>query len=364
MTNAAAVSAQEVAALRDSVREVIRRRGDHALRDAFGSASRYDADLWTTLCQQVGVAALAIPEEYGGVGASWLETAAVTEELGGSLSGVPMLASAVMATGALLLSGDDAVCTQLLPDLADGSRTAALCWSAHQDWNRSGVAADAGLLTGTANYVINAESADLLVVFAGSAADTRPATLHYVDAATAGVDVTPLPVLDPTRPMARVTFNDVPASAVSSDPGVFSRLRDLTWALLAVEQVGGAAAALDLTVEYTKSRKQFGRVIGSFQALKHRMADMYADVETSRSIAYAAVEAIVSGAADASEVAASAHVYCSEAFRRVTGEAIQLHGGIGITWEHDIQLYFKRAQGSSQLLGQPHEVIAELSANL
>ncbi|MFW0789154.1 acyl-CoA dehydrogenase family protein [Gordonia sp. CPCC 205333] len=364
MTSAATASPEEVAALRDSIREVLRRRGDTALRDAIGSATRSDTELWSTLCEQVGVAALAIPETFGGAGASWLETAAVVEELGASLTSVPMLTSAVMASGALLFSGDDTACAELLPDLAEGSRTAAVCWASAHDWHHSGVVADAGLLTGTADYVINGESADLLMVFAGSAIDTRPATLHYVDASTAGVAVTPLPVLDPTRPMARITFTEVPATAVSSGPGVFGRFRDLTWALLAVEQVGGAAAALDLTVDYTKSRKQFGRAIGSFQALKHRMADMYTDVETSRSIAYAAVAAIVSDVADAGELAAAAHVYCSEKFRNVTGEAIQLHGGIGITWEHDIQLYFKRAQGSSQLLGQPHEVVAERAAAL
>lgn len=364
MTMQATASAEEIAALRDSVREVLRRRGEDALRTAVESPKRYDAELWSTLCEQVGVAALAIPESYGGVDASWIETAAVVEELGRALAPVPMLTSAVMATGALLLSGDDAACTELLPALAEGTRTAALCWSSAHDWSSSGVVADAGLLTGTADYVLNGESADLLIVFAGSADDARPTTLHYVDASAPGVEIAPLPVLDPTRPMARVSFSDVVATAVPSDTGIYSRLRTLTWSLLAVEQVGAAAAALDLTVEYTKSRKQFGRVIGSFQALKHRMADMYADVETSRSIAYAAVDAVIVGSAQAGELAASAHVYCSEALRRVTGEAIQLHGGIGITWEHDIQLYFKRAQSSSQLLGQPHEAVAELAKNL
>lgn len=356
-----AASTEEIAALRDSVREVIRRRGDGALRTAIATRGRYDAALWTTLCEQVGVAALAVPEVYGGADASWLETAAVVEELGGALAAVPMLPSAVMATGALLFSGDEAACAALLPDLAASARTAALCWASADDWGTPGVVADGGLLSGTAHYVLNGESADVFVVLAGTAG--RPATLHYLDA-TVGVDVTPLPVVDPTRPLARVTFTDAPATAVPASPDLYRRVRSLTWALLAVEQVGGAQAALQLTVDYTKSRRQFGRTIGSFQALKHRMADMYADVETSRSIAYAAVAAVVDGSPEADELAASAHVYCSDAFTRVTGEAIQLHGGIGITWEHDIQLYFKRAQGSSQLLGQPHEVVAELASKL
>lgn len=353
-------STEELAALRDSVREVIRRRGDGAVRAAIGTRTRSDTALWSTLCEQVGVAALAVPEVFGGADASWLETAAVIEELGAALAPVPMLPT-VMATAALLFSGDESACTALLPALADGSRTAALCWAAAGDWSTPGVVADGGLLSGTAHYVINGESSEVFVVLAGTAG--RP-TLHYLDSTADGVDVTPLPVVDPTRPMARVTFADAPATAVPAGPDLYQRVRTLTWAMLAVEQVGAAHAALHLTVDYTKSRKQFGRIIGSFQALKHRMADMYADVETARSIAYAAVEAVVAGSPDADELAASAHVYCSAAFTRVAGEAIQLHGGIGITWEHDIQLYFKRAQGSSQLLGQPHEVVAQLAAKL
>lgn len=358
------VSAEELAALRDSVADVLRRRGEGALRAAIESDGRIDRELWQTLCEQIGVAALAIPEAYGGAGATWAETAAVVEEFGATLAALPMLSSAVISTGALLLSGDETACNALLPGLAAGESTATLCWADSRDWQRSGIVAEGGLLNGTAEYVINGESAGVLLVLAGTAAEPAPTTLHHLPASTPGVEITPLPVVDPTRPLARVSFTDVPATAIVARADLFARVRTLTWAMLAIEQVGAAQSALDRTVEYTKSRKQFGRVIGSFQALKHRMADMYTSVETARSIAHAAVTAVVAGDADADELAAAAHVSCSEAFRSVTAEAIQLHGGIGITWEHDIQLYYKRAQGSAILFGQPHEVVAELSASL
>ncbi len=159
-------------------------------------------------------------------------------------------------------------------------------------------------------------------------------------------------------------FDEVASAAIPAPDDLASRLRALAWALLSAEQVGGAQRALDLTVEYTKSRKQFGRTIGSFQALKHRMANMYVLVETARSISRAAVAALAADDPDADDLALAAHVYCSDAYRRVAGEAIQLHGGIGITWEHDIQLYFKRAQATSQMLGAPHTAVTEAARAL
>ncbi|AZG45848.1 acyl-CoA dehydrogenase family protein [Gordonia insulae] len=356
--DATPISAEEREALAEAIRDLVDRRADSAsARAAMTATPRLDRGLWTTLCTEIGVASLPIPEEFGGAGATFAETAAVLEELGRALSPVPVFASA-LATAAVLLADDADISRALLPDIASGQRIATLCWAGPDGWARPGVTADAGLLTGTADYVLDGESADLLIVLAGGA-DT--ATLHAVDATAAGVTVVPLPVVDPSRPLARIEFDEVAAQTISSGPDLTGRLRTLAWALLSAEQVGGAAAALELTVDYTKSRKQFGRIIGSFQALKHRMADMYALVETARSISRAAVAAVASGDPNADELAAAAHVYCSEAFTTVTGEGIQLHGGIGITAEHDIQLYFKRAHGSAQLFGQPHEVVAELN---
>lgn len=355
------ISAEEREALRETISALLRQRSDSAaVRATMASTPRIDRALWHTLSTEIGVAALPIPEEYGGAGASFVETAVVLEELGGSLSSVPVYSSA-LATAALIESGDDDAASRLLPGIAAGEQVVALCWADTAGWSSPGVRAEAGLLSGTAHYVLDGECADHLIVLAGT--DAGP-TVHEVDARAEGITITPLPVLDPTRPLSRIAFDNVPATSITARSGMIGALRAAAWALLSAEQVGGAARALDLTVSYSRERRQFGRAIGSFQALKHRMADMYALVETSRSISKAAIDALAFGSADAAELAAAAHVHCSEAYATVAGEAIQLHGGIGITWEHDIQLYFKRAQSSSQLFGQPHEILAQWSDGL
>ncbi|MGC4935399.1 acyl-CoA dehydrogenase family protein [Gordonia sp. DT30] len=356
-----AVSPEDRRALRDSVATLLRQRADStAVRKAMTSTPRIDRSLWQTLCAEIGVAALPIPEEFGGAGASFVETGLVLEELGGATASVPVFSSA-LAAAAILATGDDAAAARLLPSIATGEQVVALCWAEGAGWSAPGVRAEAGLLSGTAHYVLDGECADHLLVLAGT--DAGP-TVHDVDARAEGVTITPQPLLDPTRPLATVTFDDVPATTITARTGTVVALRTAAWALLSAEQVGGAARTLDLTVRHSQERTQFGRAIGSFQALKHRMADMYALVETSRSLATAALEALAAGSADAADLAAAAHVHCSEAYCRVAGDAIQIHGGIGITWEHDIQLYFKRAQSSSQLFGQPHEVVAELARRL
>jgi len=356
--SAEVISADDLAALRDSVVDLIARGGGStAVRAAIAAPQRTDGQLWAGLTE-IGAAALAVPEELGGAGAGWGSLSAVVEEVGAALAPVPLLSSAVMATGALMMAANNsstvpAELGDLVEALASGERTATLCLAGETSWDTPGVSADGGLLTGTAHYVTDAEAATDLVVLAGPGPH---ATVHVIAADSPGVEVVPVATMDPTRPLSRVRFTEAAAEAFPAPADLLPRLRDLVWALLAVEQVGAAAAALRLTVEYTKTRKQFGRVIGSFQALKHRMADMYADVETARSIAYAAVDAIDTPAG--AELAAAAHVHCSEAFSHIVAEAVQLHGGIGITWEHDIQLYFKRAHGSAQFFGQPVDVVA------
>lgn len=353
------IDTEEQAALRDSVASLLRQKADSAaVRAAMAAPERYDRALWSTLCEQIGVAALAIPERFDGVGASLTETQVVLEELGRHLAPVPMLGSAVLATSALVLSGDDEVCAAALPALASGEKIAALCWADASGWHNTGVQAGGGILSGTAHYVLDGESADILLVLAKSGGLV---TLHQVDATADGVTRTAKPTMDPTRPLTSITFDDVDAVTIPTPSGFEDTLRAIAFVALSAEQVGASRAALDLTVEYTKSRKQFGRAIGSFQALKHRMADMYALAETAHSISYAAVDALVTGAPDALELADTARVYCSEAFSHIAGETIQLHGGIGITWEHDAQLFFKRAHGSAQLFGQPRESLERLA---
>ncbi|WP_045824364.1 acyl-CoA dehydrogenase family protein [Williamsia herbipolensis] len=357
------VDTAEQSALRDSVRTVLARQGGSAsLRAAMAATPRFDGSLWRTLAEQVGVAALAVPERFGGVGATLVESHIVLEELGRSLHPVPML-GAVLATQALLLTRDDDACARLLPGIAEGSSVAALCWADESGWDTRGVVADGGLLTGTAHYVLDGEYADVFLVIARSGTHT---TLHEVSPDADGVSRTPLPVLDPTRPLTRVTFDDTPAQTIAAPGDLIGRLQAVASVALSAEQVGVSAELLDRTVAHTSARTQFGRPIGSFQALKHRMADMFVAVESARSISYAAAHALAhdSGPDGADPTIAAARIHCSRAAAAVAGEAVQMHGGIGITWEHDVQLYFKRAHTDAQLFKRPQTANEGLARTL
>ncbi|MEE2031504.1 acyl-CoA dehydrogenase family protein [Rhodococcus chondri] len=339
---------EDRAALRESVRNLLAKHSDSAaVRKAISSPDGYDRELWSRLVEQVGVAALAVPEEYDGVGASLAETHVVLEELGRSLTPSPFLGSAVLAAQALLLSGDTDAAPRLLPGIAAGD-VVALCWASEAGWHTPGVRVDGDVLTGTANYVLGGDVASSLLVLA-TEGDTI--ALFEVDPEADGVARRRVPTMDPTRTLSEVSFSAVAARRLSSPDDLADRLRTVALIAVSAEQVGAAQAALDLTVEYAKNRKQFGRVIGSFQALKHRMADMYALVETARSMSHAA--ALSQDPQDAY----AAKIYCSEAFEQVAAETVQLHGGIAITWEHDAQLFFKRAHGTAQLFGQPREYL-------
>ncbi|GAA2055043.1 acyl-CoA dehydrogenase family protein [Williamsia deligens] len=358
------IDTEEQAALRASVADVLRRQaGPDRLRSAMAATPRTDRDLWATLSGQVGVAALSIPERFGGVGASLVETHIVVEELGRTLAAVPMLGSAVLATQALLHSRDDDACDRLLPAMAEGETVAALCWADEAGWGRGGVTATGGLLTGTAHYVLDGEFADVLLVIARAGGQT---TLHEVAADADGVTRRPVPVMDPTRSMASISFDETPSTPIAAPADLVERLLAVGAVALSAEQVGVASAALQRTVEYTSTRTQFGRPIGSFQALKHRMADMFAAVETARSVSYDAVDALVRDSLDVDEAVAAARMLCSDTVTAVAGEAVQMHGGIGITWEHDVQLFFKRAHATTLLLNRPwtHAAAIETAAGL
>ena len=379
------VDTDEQAALRQSVAALLEKKSDSAaVRDAMTSADGFDPALWSTLVEQIGAAALSIPEEHDGAGATFIETHLVCEELGRRLTPSPMLGSAVLAAQAVLASGDAEAAARLLPSIAAGEQV-ALCWAGSGGWSIPGVRADSpanaasaadarsATLTGTAHHVLGADTASTLLVVAVSGDSVG---LFELPADADGVVVTRVPVMDPTRTLARVEFSGATATAITTRNSFLSRLRTAGWAAISAEQIGAARAILDATVQYTQERKQFGRVIGSFQALKHRMADMYVKVETARSLSYSAAAQVAhaqavdseqgagpesDAAAYAAEVeAAAAKVYSSEALQWITGEAIQLHGGVGITWEYDAHLYFKRAHGTAQLLGQPHELLSAL----
>ena len=352
---------EEQRALAQTVREVVARRADSAaVRAATETELGYDTALWQVLCEQIGVAALSIPEEYDGIGVGYLETHLVLGELARNLVPSPLLGSVVLGAQAVLAGGDAEACARLLPDVAAGAANLGLCWAGERGgWTASGLpvtaSADAGETTvdGTAHYVIGGHYADTFIVVAAAASGP---VLVEVPADAAGVEVEVTAAMDPTRPLARVAFSGATGTVIGAGAETVERVRAIALTALSAEAVGAAEHLLELTVEYTGQRKQFGRVIGSFQALKHRMADLYVLVETSRSIALAAAESLSATAA------ATAKAYSAESFETVAGEAIQLHGGIAITWEHDAHLYFKRAHGTAQLFGQPHELLTGLEA--
>ena len=388
--------------LRDAVRGLLARqqRGD----------AGDDKSLWRRLCGEIGVAGLAIPQRYGGAGAGPVETHIVMEELGRGLTCSPLLGSAVLTAQALLASGDTVACQRLLPAIADGSAVAALAWTApagHWDPGEAAYAAhpaarttaadaiqaiaeaagpDAGMgagtgagtgapkasvpsvsspddwvLTGEAHHVLDGDQADVLLAAARTPGGVG---LFEVDPRGRGVARAAVTTMDTTRRLAIVRLDRAPGRPIGAIPGsaALARARDLACIALSAEQVGAAQRALELTVAYTKVRVQFGRAIGSFQALQHRMAGLHVLVESARSLSYTAADAAAEGAADLGLHAAAAKVYCSEALARVAGEMIQMHGAIGITWEHDAHRYLKRAHGAGQLFGRPSEHAARVAA--
>jgi len=357
--------------LRDAVRGLLahdRRRAAAAPGPGPAGDPGSARPLWRRLCGEIGVAGLAIPQRYGGAGAGPVETHIVMEELGRDLTCSPMLGSAVLAAQALLASGDGAACQRLLPAIAGGTAVAALAWTARDGHWDPGLAActarpAAGdwVLAGEAHHVLDGDRADVLLV-AARAPDTI--ALFEVDPRDRGVTRGAAPTMDTTRRLAVVRLDGAAGRRAGSGDGraALARARDLACIALSAEQVGAARRALELTVAYTKTRVQFGRPIGAFQALQHRMADLHVLVESARSLSYAAASAAADDRPGLGLRAAAAKVYCSEALARVAGEMIQLHGAIGITWEHDAHRYFKRAHGAVQLFGQPSEHVARIAA--
>jgi alkylation response protein AidB-like acyl-CoA dehydrogenase len=355
----------EQAELAATVRSLLAKHSDPAaVRAAVQTPTGYDEKLWSVLCAQVGAAALALPEEYGGAGFSLFETHVVLEELGAALTPSPLLGSAVLSAGAVLRSGDRALCEEMLPRIAEGTTVAALAWGAGwpvttEAW--TGASADGDRLSGAADLVLDGDTAGVLLVLAREGSGL---TLFRVDPEQPAVRRTHTPSIDQTIRFATVELDGARADRVADGVELWlPALRDVAAVAVTALQVGALQRCLDLTVAYSKEREQFGRPIGSFQALKHRMADMLVDVETSRSTAWAAAWSAATHAPDLAEKAALAKAWCSEALTRVAEETVQLHGGIAITWEHDAHLYLKRAHALSQLFGQPREHVQTLAAH-
>ncbi len=344
------VPTREHVELADAVAHLLDRRSDsQAVRRAVEQPTGFDPDLWATLCDQVGVAALAIPEEHGGAGFTLAETHVVLEELGRTLTPSPLLASVV--TAAALLAAEH---HEPLAGIATGT-VATLAWSGLTGSPDApvGVRWSDGALHGTVSPVLQGDAAELLLV---AAEHENGVGLFDVDPTATGLTRSRLAGMDPTLGFADFALDGVEAEPIVLDAAtVLTATHRVGTLATAALQVGCAQRGLDMTVEYSKQREQFGRPIGSFQALKHRMADLAVRVQMSRAGAWAAVQAHVHGAPNADRLAAAAASYCSESVMAVAAETIQLHGGIAITWEHDAHLVFKRAQALHQLFGLPHQ---------
>jgi alkylation response protein AidB-like acyl-CoA dehydrogenase len=369
---------EEQGLLAESARSFFQQYDSAAVRAAFASEAGYDAALWRRLIDELGWTGIAVPEACGGLGLGMVELCIVQLEMGRALYASPFFSSICLAANAVLAAGTEAQHRQWLPELVTGNRVAALACTGSQ--GRPGcegveaVLTPAGTgftLSGEASFVVFGHVADLLVIAARApgSSGVDGISLIALPSDTAGIDVKKLEALDVTRPYTRLRFDAVavPAEAVLGEPGAAAPALLRTLALgniaLAAEQVGGAERCLTFTTEYAKQRHQFGRPIGSFQAIKHRLADMMVLVEASKSAVYYAGCTAAEAPEQLAEAAAVAKAFCADAFFKCAGDAIQLHGGIGFTWEHDAHLFFKRARASANLLGDPihqREQVAQL----
>ncbi len=347
--------------LRKAVRRFLDDKSSEAeVRRLMETTDGYDTGVWQQMAGQLGLQGLAVPEEYGGSGYSYVELIVVFEEMGRALLCAPYFSSVALAANLLLSAGDDAAKKDYLPGIAAGTTRATVALAeASGRWDEQGVTVQAigsgqdWTLEGDKLYVLDGHIADLILVAARTAAGV---SVFAVDKGASGMETAPLATMDQTRKQAKVTFSSTPARLVGSDGqgwAAVSKMLDLAVVALAAEQVGGAQKVLDMAVEYAKVRVQFGRPIGSFQAIKHKCADMLLEVESSKSAAYYAGWAAAEDNDELPVVASLAKSYCSEAYFHAAAENIQIHGGIGFTWEHPAHLYFKRAKSSELLFGDP-----------
>ncbi|MBA8825971.1 hypothetical protein FHX42_003337 [Saccharopolyspora lacisalsi] len=341
--------------LRDSVRSLLRDRCDWtAVLARCESEHPYDRQLWSTLATDLGVTGLLVPEELGGAGAGPRELAVLAEELGSSVAPVPLLGSAVMATSALLACSEASVASEAVTTLATGSAVGTVAvplTTAPDDPFPESVRAQDATLSGTVPTVVDLEVADKAVVPA--IGEDGPG-LYLLDSSAPGVTRTPITPLDLTRRIGTLELDRVPAPRVATGPRAERALHHaLTTAagVLASEQVGLAQHCLDSTVDYVRTRYQFGRAVGSFQAVKHRLADLWAGISTARAVARDAADALTGSSEEAGISVAVAQSYCCDLVVLAAEEHLQLHGGIGMTWEHPAHLYLGRAKSSQLTLG-------------
>jgi alkylation response protein AidB-like acyl-CoA dehydrogenase len=347
--------------LRHSVRRFLADRSAEAeVRRLMDTEEGFDPAVWGQMAGQLGLQGLAIPEEYGGSGFGFLELEVVFEEMGRALLCAPYFATVALAGSALLSAGDETARKELLPGIARGETVATLAVTEEDgDWSPATIATTAvrdesgWRLNGVKDFVIDGHVADLLLIVARS---DDGLSLFAVDGAGDGVQRDALSTLDQTRKLARVSLTGTPGRLIG-DAGtawpVVERTLDLALVALAAEQVGGAQRCLEMAVDYAKTRVQFGRPIGSFQAVKHKCADLLVDVESAKSAAYSAAWCAAELNDELAAMASMAKAFCSEVYTKAAADNIQIHGGIGFTWDHPAHLYLKRAKSSELLFGDP-----------
>jgi alkylation response protein AidB-like acyl-CoA dehydrogenase len=352
---------EEQEELRNIVRQFLEAKSpESAVREQMETERGYDPDVWSQMAEQLGLQSLIVPEEFGGQGFGYVELIVVLEEMGRALLCAPFFSTVVLATNTLLQAGDDDAKAAHLPGIASGETIATLAITEpNGKWDESGIEAtatnDGGTwkINGTKSFVIDGHTADLIIVAAKTGAGT---SLFTVAGDAAGLTRTALATMDQTRKQAKLDFDGVEATLLGTDGAgwdTLSTVLDLAAVGLAAEEVGGAQYVLEMAVQYAKDRVQFGRPIGSFQAIKHKCADMLLEVESAKSAAYYAGWCASELNDELPAVASLAKAYCSDAYFHAAAENIQIHGGIGFTWEHPAHLYFKRAKSSELLFGDP-----------
>jgi alkylation response protein AidB-like acyl-CoA dehydrogenase len=357
---------EEQEELRRTVRQFLESKSPETeVRRLMETTEGFDPAVWKQMGQELMLQGLAIPEEFGGQGFTFIELGIVLEEMGRVLLCAPYFSTVVLAADAIMNAGTPDQQGKLLPGIASGETIAALAFTEpNGKWDASGIemvakgSGDSYTLDGTKMFVIDGHTANLVVVAARTEGSSGEDGISFftVDGDAAGLTRTPLATMDQTRKQAKLEFSGVAATPLGETGGgwpALSKTLDQAAAMSSNEMVGGAQKVLDMSVEYAKVRVQFGRPIGSFQAIKHKCADMLLEVESGKSAAYYASWAAAEDNEELPVVAALAKAYCSEAYFHAAAENIQIHGGIGFTWEHPAHLYFKRAKSSEIYLGDP-----------
>lgn len=332
---------------------------ESAVRELMDSRDGFDSDVWRRCCEELALPSLIVPTTYGGMGYGWRELGIVLRELGARLYTGPFL-STVFATTALLRLCSEEACAELLPGIVSGARLTTFAAS-RSDWAyaRNNLQISGGFsagwleVSGSVDFVLDGHIAEQLIVFTSVLGRD---TVLLIDMRDSAVAVTPVLGMDQTRRLSRVDLNRVLARDITSEslsPRDAEKFYAVLCVALSAEQLGGANEAFEITLDYVRNRVQFGRAIGSFQSVKHRCADLAVALENSRATVESALAEVDLDSPDLIVMAHVAAALCSETYMRVTREMIQLHGGVGFTWEHSAHLYLKRAKTSQMMLGIP-----------